>query len=83
VIYWDAKSGTFTGLNSSGPAPQALSPAFLAQHDFKSMPQEGIHAVTVPGAVAGWYRMHERFGKLPWKDLFQDAIAYAEEGFPV
>jgi len=83
VMYWDSKSGTLTGLNSSGPAPKALSPAFLAQHDFKTMPQEGIQSVTVPGAVAGWYRMHERFGKLPWKDLFQDAITYAEQGFPV
>ncbi len=40
-------------------------------------------AVTVPGAVEGWYQMHQRFGKLPWKDLFHDAIAYAEQGFPV
>ena len=83
VIYWDAKTGKLTGLNASGPAPKALSPAFLAQHDIKSMPQDGIHSVTVPGAVEGWYRMHQRFGKLPWKDLFQDAIAYAEQGFPV
>jgi gamma-glutamyltranspeptidase/glutathione hydrolase len=72
-----------TGLNASGPAPKALSPAFLEQHDIKSMPQDGIHTVTVPGAVEGWYRMHQRFGKLPWKDLFADAIAYAEQGFPV
>ena len=83
VMYWDAKTGKLTGLNASGPAPRALSPAFLAQHDIKSMPQNGIHSVTVPGAVEGWYRMHQRFGKLPWKDLFQDAIAYAEQGFPV
>src|SRR5579863_1067961 len=83
VIYWDAKTGKLTGLNASGPAPRGLSPAFLAQHDIKSMPQDGIHSVTVPGAVEGWYRMHQRFGKLPWKDLFQDAIAYAEQGFPV
>ncbi|HTR38310.1 MAG TPA: gamma-glutamyltransferase [Bryobacteraceae bacterium] len=83
VMYWDAKTKKLTGLNSSGPAPMALSPAFLAKHDFKRMPQEGIHAVTVPGAVAGWYQMHQRFGKLPWKDLFQDAITYAEQGFPV
>jgi len=83
VMYWDAKTGKLTGLNASGPAPRALSPEFLAQHDIKSMPQDGIHTVTVPGAVEGWYRMHQRFGKLPWKDLFQDAIAYAEQGFPV
>ncbi len=83
VMYWDAKSGKLTGLNASGPAPRALSPAFLAQHDIKSMPQGGIHSVTVPGAVEGWYRMHQRFGKLPWKDLFHDAIVYAEQGFPV
>jgi gamma-glutamyltranspeptidase / glutathione hydrolase len=83
VIYWDAKTGKLTGLNASGLAPRALSPDFLAQHDFKSMPQNGIHSVTVPGAVEGWYRMHQRFGKLPWKDLFQDAIAFAERGFPV
>src|ERR1700679_506273 len=83
VIYWDAKTKKLTGLNSSGPAPRALSPAFLAQHEIKSMPQDGIHSVTVPGAVEGWYRMHQRFAKLPWKDLFQDAIAYADRGFPV
>jgi gamma-glutamyltranspeptidase/glutathione hydrolase len=83
VMYWDAKTGKLTGLNASGPAPRALSPAFLAQHYIKSMPTNGIHSVTVPGAVEGWYRMHQRFGKLPWKDLFRDAISYAEQGFPV
>jgi gamma-glutamyltranspeptidase/glutathione hydrolase len=47
------------------------------------MPLEGIHSVTVPGAVEGWSKIHERYGKVPWKCLFQDAIAYAENGFPV
>ena len=82
VIYWDAKSGKLTGLNASGPAPRGLSAEFLTKQGFQSMP-EGIHSVTVPGVVDGWAKMHERFGKLPWKDLFQAAIAYAEEGFPV
>jgi gamma-glutamyltranspeptidase / glutathione hydrolase len=82
VIYWDAKTGKLTGLNASGPAPRGLSPEFLTKQGFQSIP-EGIHSVTVPGAVDGWAKMHERFGKLPWKDLFQAAIAYAEEGFPV
>jgi len=83
VMYWDAKTGKLTGLNSSGPAPRRLSPDLLAKQNVKRMPADGIHSVTVPGAVAGWYRMHQRFGKLPWKDLFQDAILYAERGYPV
>lgn len=83
VIYWDAKTGKLTGLNSSGAAPLALSPAFLAKQGIKRMPGEGIHSVTVPGAVRGWYLMHQKYGKLPWKDLFQAAIAFAEQGYPV
>jgi len=83
VIYWDAKTGKLTGLNSSGPAPRGLTPEFLAAQGIQAMPRQGIHSVTVPGAVAGWASVHAKFGKLPWKDLFQAAIAYAERGFPV
>ena len=83
ALYWDASSGKLTGLNSSGPAPKGLSPDFLKQHGHKTMPTSGIQSVTVPGAVEGWAKMHQRYGKLPWKDLFQAAIAYAEQGYPV
>jgi gamma-glutamyltranspeptidase/glutathione hydrolase len=83
TLYWDAKTGALTGLNASGPAPKALSPDLLAKQGIKTMPSAGIHTVTVPGAVDGWAKMHQRYGKLPWKDLFQSAIAYAEQGFPV
>ena len=83
AIYWEASTGKLTGLNASGPAPRALSPEFLAKQGVKTMPQQGIHSFTVPGAVEGWAKIHQRFGKLPWKDLFQAAIAYAEQGFPV
>ena len=83
VIYWDAKTGKLTGLNASGPAPRALNPEFLAKQGARTMPSRGINAVTVPGAVDGWAKMHARFGKLAWKDLFQAAIAYAENGSPV
>lgn len=47
------------------------------------MPQFGIDAVTVPGAVAGWKALHGRFGHVPWKDIFQPAIFYAEQGYPL
>jgi gamma-glutamyltranspeptidase/glutathione hydrolase len=83
VLYWDAKTGKLTGLNATGAAPRALTPEFLAAHNIKTMPGNGIHAATVPGAVDGWFKIHQRFGKLPWKDLFDAAIAYAEQGFPV
>lgn len=83
VIYWDAKTGQLTGLNASGSAPQGLSPEFLSDQGITRMPSDGIHSVTVPGAVAGWHAMHQRFGKLPWKDLFHAAIAFAEQGYPV
>jgi gamma-glutamyltranspeptidase/glutathione hydrolase len=83
VLYWEAKTGTLTGLNASGPAPCALSPKVLARQGIHAMEESGIHCVTVPGAVDGWSKMHGRFGKLPWKNLFRPAIAYAEQGFPV
>ncbi len=83
VLYREGATGRLTGLNASGPAPRGLSPAFLGSLGFNSMPEMGIHSVTVPGAVRGWDAVHKRFGKLPWKSLFESAITYAEQGFPV
>ena len=89
AMYWEAPgresggAGKLTGLNASGHAPRALTPEFLTSRGISSMPEAGIHAVTVPGAVEGWAKMHARFGKLAWSDLFSSAIAYAEQGFPV
>ena len=83
LIYWDAKSGKLYGLNSSGWAPRRLTPDFLAKQSISAMPRDGIHSVTVPGAVEGWSQAHKRFGRLPWKDLFAPAIYHAEHGFAV
>ncbi|MGA8734776.1 MAG: gamma-glutamyltransferase [Terriglobales bacterium] len=83
LIYWDAKTDKLYGLNSSGWAPRGLSVEFLAKQGITSMPEDGIHTVTVPGAVEGWSQAHQRFGHLPWKDLFAPAIYYAEHGYAV
>ena len=83
AIYWDAKTGKLYGLNASGWAPRGLTIEHLQAKGATSMPLEGIDSVTVPGAVAGWHALHERFGRLMWKDLFQSAIFYAENGYPV
>src|SRR6185295_6302194 len=60
VLYREGKTGKLTGLNASGPAPCGLSPALLASQGIGRMADAGIHAVTVPGAVDGWARMHQR-----------------------
>jgi gamma-glutamyltranspeptidase/glutathione hydrolase len=83
AIYRDAKTGKLTGMNASGGAPRALSIDALKALKFETMPTAGIYSVTVPGAVDGWAKMHAKFGKLPWRDLFAPAIYYAEHGFPV
>ena len=83
AIYWDAKSGKLYGLNSSGWAPQGLTLEHMKSKGATKMPLRTIDSVTVPGAVAGWNALHERFGKSPWKDLFQSAIFYADHGYPV
>ena len=58
-----------------------LTIAHLKAMDVTKMPSTGIDTVTVPGAVEGWNKLHERFGHLPWKDLFTPAIFFAENGF--
>ena len=83
AIYWEARSGKLTAINASGWAATGETIEFLKSQGAKEMPQEGIQSVTVPGCVDGWSRLHKRFGKLPWKDLFQPAIYYAEHGYPV
>jgi gamma-glutamyltranspeptidase / glutathione hydrolase len=83
AIYWDAKTGNLYGLNASGWAPKALTIERLKAKDATKMPAEGVDSVTVPGAVEGWNKLHQRFGRLPWKDLFTPAIFYAENGFAV
>jgi len=83
AIYWDAKTGALSGLNSSGWAPERLTLEFLKQKGLTDMPPVGIYSVTVPGCVAGWQALHKKFGRLPWAELFQPAIYYANHGFPV
>jgi gamma-glutamyltranspeptidase/glutathione hydrolase len=83
AIYWEAKTGKLYGLNASGWAPKALTIDHLKSKNITQMPGVGIDTVTVPGAVEGWNKLHERFGRLAWKDLFAPAIFYGENGFAV
>src|SRR5271168_1109503 len=79
AIHREAKTGELTGINASGPAPRLLTLGSLNN----AVPAAGVHTVTVPGAVDGWAKLHGKFGKLPWRDLFAPAIYYADRGFPL
>jgi len=77
------KDGTLHGVNASGWAPAALTAGALRDKGFTGMPQSGADAVTVPGAVAGWSLLFDRFTHIPFADILAPAIALADEGFPV
>ena len=81
AILWDGEQ--VRGLNSSGVAPAAWSPDYFARRHAGMFPMSGWDSVTVPGAVAGWVALSTRHGKLPFADLLQPAIEYAERGHAV
>ena len=78
AILWDGKR--LHGLNSSGRSPAGWTPERFGDGP---MPQRGWDSVTVPGAVAAWVALSERFGTLPFETLFEPAILYARDGWPM
>ena len=82
AIVWQQKEQKLHGLNASGRSPATLTLDTLkAQGD--KIPSYGPLPVSVPGAVDGWFELHNKFGKLPMTELLAPAIHYAEKGFPV
>jgi gamma-glutamyltranspeptidase/glutathione hydrolase len=83
ALIYEAKTGKLYGLNSSGWSPKGMTPEFLAAKGITKIPDRGIYTVTVPGTVAGWNAMRERFGTMPFSTLLAPAIYYAENGVPI
>src|SRR3954464_9913888 len=83
AILWDGK--TLHGLNSSGPAPASWTPEYFSRKygDAATPPKRGVDSASVPGAVASWVALSQRFGKLPFADLLEPAIDIAERGYLV
>jgi gamma-glutamyltranspeptidase / glutathione hydrolase len=79
AIVWDGKR--MHGLNASGRSPAGWTLDHYAK--YKSMPVRGWDTVTVPGCVSAWVELHAKFGKVPWKKLFEKAIEYGHKGFLV
>ena len=83
AIVWIEKDKKLYGLNSSGPAPQDMTIEKLKAMGIDKIPPFGPLPVTVPGAVAGWTALHKRFGNKSFEELFNNAIYYADNGFPI
>ena len=83
AIIWDGKTKTIHGLNASGRSPKSLALGYFQSQNLTKIPSFGPLPVSVPGAVDGWFELHEKFGSLPMMDILAPAINYAENGFPV
>lgn len=83
AIVWDPKTKKLHGYNGSGRSPKSLTLDYFRQQGITDIPAHGPLPVSVPGAVDAWFALHDRFGKLPVKDLLAPTIRYAREGHPV
>ncbi|HET6568020.1 MAG TPA: gamma-glutamyltransferase [Rhodothermales bacterium] len=85
AIVWDPQTRKLYGLNASGRSPRALTYDIMRQKlgAREQIPLHGPLTLTVPGAVDGWFTLHDRFGSLPMEKILAPAIRYAREGFPV
>jgi len=84
AMIWDPGQRKLVGLAGSGKSPRGLDLATVrARAKQGTLPAYGAISVSVPGAVDAWWTMHQRYGKLPWKELFEPVIAHAEAGAPV
>ena len=83
AMVWSADDATLYGLNASGRSPRQLGFSHLKDQGYTRMPISGPFSITVPGAVDGWFELHDRFGELPMDQLLSPAIRYARQGVAV
>lgn len=83
AIVYDAKANKLYGLNASGWAPKALTIEALHKQGLRNMPQEGVNTITVPGAVEGWQKLADKFGRKKLSDDLAPAIQTAKNGYPI
>ncbi|HSG66204.1 MAG TPA: gamma-glutamyltransferase [Gammaproteobacteria bacterium] len=83
AIAWDPRERKLVGLNASGRSPRGLTLAMLRDMGLERLPARGPLSVSVPGAVDGWFALHEAYGRLPMHDVLMPAIEYARQGAPV
>ncbi|UCC26414.1 MAG: gamma-glutamyltransferase [Gemmatimonadales bacterium] len=83
ALFWSSREGRLVGLDASGRAGARMTPERIRADGFEGVPYQGPGSVTVPGAVAGWEALLDRYGSFPLPRVLQPAIQLAEDGFPV
>lgn len=83
ALVFDPRDGHVHFVNGSGPSPAAATVDAYRARGLSEMPANGPLSITVPGCVDGWHVLHQRFGRMPWRDLFAPAIALADDGYPI
>lgn len=83
--FWLIAGGNASGveaIEANGPAAALATREFYERNGHtEAIPMRGpLSVLKAPGAVDGWRLAHERHGRLPWEELFADAIHYAREG---
>jgi gamma-glutamyltranspeptidase / glutathione hydrolase len=87
ILYWDADAKQLVSIDGRETAPAAATPDLFLDVDGKPLPRDAAMAsglsIGVPGALAALALAHDKYGKLPWAELFEPAVALAREGFPI
>jgi gamma-glutamyltranspeptidase/glutathione hydrolase len=83
MLYAPQGGGKVVAYNGSGRAPQRATCDWYAGQGLNAVPTYGVHAVTYPGLVDAWCRIHADHGSKPLEQLLQPAIRYAEDGYVV
>lgn len=83
AVLYDAKKGESVAINSSGVAASGATADYYRSQGHKTMPLDGVHAVSVPGAVAMYETLWKRYGTMDWSELWEPAIQLADEGIAI
>ena len=87
ILYWDAGAKQLVSIDGRETAPAAATPELFLDAEGKPLPRDAAMAsglsIGVPGALAALALAHDKYGKLPWAELFEPAIALARDGCPI
>ncbi len=83
AVLHDARKRETVAFNGSGVAAAGATADYFRSRGHKSMPLNGVHAVSVPGAVSVYEELWRRYGTLDWPELWEPAIRLADEGVAI